>query len=224
MNDQPTPGGVDDLERVSSVLAVLAHPRRRQLVSFLSEHASPTGLRDLATAFTDFERVDTDDDESPVTSREFSSSPATASLVVSLHHVHLPKLAAHGLVEYDFDSRTVDPTPLHGDARLASLLTVVDGLGDDLNETQVRVLTSEVARTTMAILLEAETERSVSLLAADLTDLLDGSRRHHSVRLRHHLLPKLSEVGLVDYDPADSTVSIRGDAGLFDSSLSTVQP
>lgn len=39
-----------------------------------------------------------------------SSSPSRERIAIRFHHLHLPKMYAAGLVEYEYDERLVEPT------------------------------------------------------------------------------------------------------------------
>ncbi|WP_436932596.1 DUF7344 domain-containing protein [Halosimplex halobium] len=73
---------------------LLAAERRRTALEVLAERGTPVELDDLATA---------------VAAREGGETPAaTDRLAVSLHHVHLPRMADLGVLDYDpGDNRVV---------------------------------------------------------------------------------------------------------------------
>lgn len=83
----------EDLDRLFDVLA---EPRRRHVLSYLSEiEADAVGLTELIAA---------------VVSREPDPEGETdhyEAVAIDVLHVHLPKLEAPGLLEYDARSRTV---------------------------------------------------------------------------------------------------------------------
>lgn len=79
------------------VLASLASERRRIALSVLEDRDVPMARADLAREIATRE---TDEEPDP--------EPGTvADLLISLQHVHLPKLEAAGLVEYDTTDGTV---------------------------------------------------------------------------------------------------------------------
>lgn len=80
---------------------LLVHARRRQTLRVLVDRDTPLELTALADAVA--ERSDEVVDPTEV--------------AVSLHHVHLPKLAAHGVVEYDTESNRVTAFPAAGVVR-----------------------------------------------------------------------------------------------------------
>ncbi|PSP83916.1 hypothetical protein BRC83_06605 [Halobacteriales archaeon QS_1_68_17] len=78
----------EERDRVDAGLALLADVRRRELVDYLSTAGDGTiALEELAEQIGD-------DDE-------------TDRLRRSLYHRHLPKLAAHGVVEFDAERQAV---------------------------------------------------------------------------------------------------------------------
>lgn len=67
---------------------VLSNPRRRFVLACLDESSNPLALRDIAYQLAAWEN----DTEVP--------SDAVESIYVSLFHVHIPKMAEVGLIEY----------------------------------------------------------------------------------------------------------------------------
>ncbi|GAA0208559.1 DUF7344 domain-containing protein [Halobaculum roseum] len=72
---------------------VLASERRRHVLGIAAARPAPIPLEALAAAVVAREDADPADDET----REHA--------VISLHHVHLPLLDDHGVVEYDPNER-----------------------------------------------------------------------------------------------------------------------
>lgn len=101
---------VDGLS-ADAVFDLLSHRRRRLVVEHLSDGESETGLRELAGAI-DSEEMD---DE---------SAAPTDRIALTLHHVHLPRLADADLVDYDAETNTVTPT------RIQELTPFVNALDD----------------------------------------------------------------------------------------------
>lgn len=100
----------DDADPMSTVCEVLSHPVRRSLLRLLRE-TGPTTAERAAGRLTD------------AAGRPDGAGAGGDTLEVALHHVHLPKMAAAGVVEYDPASGTVAPD---GTARVAYAL--LDGL------------------------------------------------------------------------------------------------
>ena len=91
MGDRPNQGEHGD---------VLANRRRQLVLSQLQSHGSMT-LRDLA------EQIAVTDQQTEI---EALSEEAVEEIEVALHHVHAPKLADAGYVEYDDRRRLVGLT------------------------------------------------------------------------------------------------------------------
>lgn len=87
---------------VDACLGVLADGRRRLLGVLRQETTGPTTFDELARRLRE---------ERSATDRE--SAPSHDQVRPQLTHVHLPKLAAHGVVEYDPAADTVRYRP-HG--------------------------------------------------------------------------------------------------------------
>lgn len=82
------------------VLAVLAHPVRRTIVSTIGGTDS-TSLEHIASA------VEEADGEG---ASDVDASGGTDALEIDLHHRHLPKMAAAGVIEYDPRTGEVETT------------------------------------------------------------------------------------------------------------------
>ena len=79
-------------------LSLLSHQRRRSLLAVLRYYDEPLTLSDVARAIAVREETAalSELDEAYVDKIE-----------MDLHHRHLPKLAEHGMIEYDPEERTV---------------------------------------------------------------------------------------------------------------------
>lgn len=102
-------------ERTSTVHGCLTHKWRRYVLYRLQNTDRPRALADLAEDIA----VRESGDQSVETDREFAKEVG-----MKLHHIHVPKLADGGLVEYDRGDRTVGlveyPEELLGERPLAS--------------------------------------------------------------------------------------------------------
>lgn len=87
-----------DAAALDTIYSLLSDRRRRSVVAVLSDRNSPIELRELATAVTE---TASDPDDGPPN--------ATREVVTTLHHVHLPKLDAAGVIDYDSETNTVVP-------------------------------------------------------------------------------------------------------------------
>lgn len=214
MTDEQPSTVPDRADELSQMLAVLSHPRCRQVVTQLSADPAPSTLTDLVAALRAL-------DDS--TSESHTDDATSESLAISLHHVHLPKLAAAGLVEYDPTSRTLARGSRVGSGdieRASSLLTRLD---DELSDAEVRLFATPTMRATLTVLHDTVgTELSLSSVAAGLSAQFGGSDRTHAMRLRHSLLPKLVAAGVVDYDESAETVSLLRHSALYDEPSSPV--
>jgi len=76
---------------------MLANERRRSVLSVLDDQETPVTLGTIAREVADHEATlaspDTDD---------------VRKVQVSLHHVHLPKMTAFGVLEYDATTRRIE--------------------------------------------------------------------------------------------------------------------
>lgn len=100
--DADKPDGRPDDARPApeAIDALLARPRRRELVSILAEYDRRLSLAELATELAEHRRD----------SRTRERDEDETSVRCTLHHVDLPRLAEAGLIEYDHDERTITPT------------------------------------------------------------------------------------------------------------------
>lgn len=93
--DRTVSAGPDDVS-LDAVFDVLGNARRRHVLYALADAEAPVGVADVVDRLCEFEGTETDDQRGRV--------------AMSLYHVHLPKLAAADLVDFDPDRETVEPT------------------------------------------------------------------------------------------------------------------
>ncbi|MBX0294039.1 DUF7344 domain-containing protein [Haloarcula nitratireducens] len=95
----------------ADAIELLASRRRRTLLGLLVDADGAVTLGSLATAIAQTERA--------------SGLGATPShrIAVSLHHAHLPKLDAAGVVDYDRETNSVR---YRGDERIETWLAAID--------------------------------------------------------------------------------------------------
>ncbi|OIB58719.1 DUF7344 domain-containing protein [Natrialba sp. SSL1] len=74
--------------------------RRQYALAYLTQHRVPVSITDLAAYITRQER------ETPT--RPYSTEDQYERVLVDLCHVHLPKLADIGLLQYDTDTELVE--------------------------------------------------------------------------------------------------------------------
>lgn len=98
---QPTPS-VDDsvAQSLDERYRLLSVARRRVTLDILTDQSEPIELTALARLVTAFEHDCNADEVDPETRER---------VAISLHHVHLPKMDDFGVVEYDTDTREVEP-------------------------------------------------------------------------------------------------------------------
>ncbi|WP_225333998.1 winged helix-turn-helix domain-containing protein [Halomicrobium urmianum] len=105
-------------QSTEDLLEILADPRRRFVLSYLSRNESAT-LYDLSSRLAEIEDVD-------------SAADCPDSLTTQLYHVHLPKLEEAGLITYDPVNHDVEPVDLD-DERISGLLRLASE-ADDVSE------------------------------------------------------------------------------------------
>lgn len=81
---------------------LLSAERRRMVLDALATRDAPVELVDVARAVALRENDDGELDEETVDSAK-----------ISLHHVHLPKLASGGVIDYDAERNCVESSPNH---------------------------------------------------------------------------------------------------------------
>ncbi|WP_415382832.1 hypothetical protein [Halosimplex sp. TS25] len=81
----------------TELFGVLSDRRRHLSLDLLDERTTPIGLRELAMGILAREGGDPDDIE------------AVRSVEIALHHKHLPKLDALGVLDYDRDEKRIPP-------------------------------------------------------------------------------------------------------------------
>ena len=84
-----------------SVLDLCQHQHRRIVLGTLAEEQRSLTLNDLTKAVLKYNH------QTPVTE---ASEGVLTEIRLSLYHVHLPKLAAAGLIDYDPERELVEPT------------------------------------------------------------------------------------------------------------------
>lgn len=85
-------------EYKTTIYQCLSHPHRRYTLHRLHETETPLALTALADTIADWAA------ESPQSDR---SDQTTRDVQMTLHHIHLPKLADADLVRYDPDQKEV---------------------------------------------------------------------------------------------------------------------
>lgn len=195
----------------TAVLQSLSAGRRRRLLATLHERDAPVSMSELAATLA---AAECETDPAAV------STDAARSVRLSLAHVHLPKLVDHDLVAWDQSGETVTLTdnPVHDDEVFADLVETEGEEWDDV----ISCLANERRRQLLAVLGERERALDRGEVAVEVAALEAGGEPSESVvrdverDLSHVHLPKLDEVGLVDYDRDAATVAFLGHPELPD--------
>ncbi|WP_339104161.1 hypothetical protein [Haloterrigena salinisoli] len=86
---------------VDAILELLSHQRRRAVLDLLLTHDQLLTTTDIRNEIVEREQ-DTEITEIP--------SEQVMQVHISLHHVHIPKLAEEGVINYDSNRNLVEPT------------------------------------------------------------------------------------------------------------------
>lgn len=175
---------------------LLAKERRRLALDVLSGRTTPVELGELALEVATQEAEPT----SPL-------PEASTEVKNHLHHIHLPKLEEAGLVDYDPELRTVEPTEgvAGADDTAGTRSTSAHGSSDPTDELSIHVGRYFDASTSETASLD-ELSRYAATRLADSKDL---PAERVQMRLHHAVLPKLGDVGVIDYDPRTTMVRCR---------------
>jgi len=192
MSKQPLRGGDEQS-------SVLTDPRQRRVLEILEERSHPMTVRDLAVRLA-AEAADTP----PATVAE----EQRRRVRIDLYHRCLPKLEAAGWVDRRPNGVVVADSP------------PVDGeVGRELRECGgevVRALCTRPRRRDVLSIVDSAVERlTLAGLATELAECDQSAwrtdRHHNERRLRetlHHIdLPALSQLGLLNYDAVEKTVT-----------------
>lgn len=175
---------------------LLAAERRRLVHDVLSERTTPIELGQLAAEIAAQEEgFDAPPEEPPM------------DVTIDLHHCHLPKLDEAGVLDYDPESRVIKR---------------IDGpSGADERDRSGRSVDKDNAACTIALrehvtaYFDASSGETASLddlaryAATQLSDTADWPTERIRLRLHHVVLPRLADIGVIDYDPRTSTVRCR---------------
>lgn len=203
--EAPTEGG--DHREQSVVLADL---RQRWVLSILLDRDRPMPVRELGFQ---------------VAVREAGVEPSDVlglsyrPVQLDLHHRCLPKLEAVGWVER-YPEGVVADEPLSIETGGLSLPDLRDP-EDPHWEPVCALLARPLRREVVAVLADRHSV-TIDDLATELLDRRDPSRgtgprgeRRLRTELHHTDLPKLAEVGLVEYDAAERTIASRRCLSIF---------
>ena len=198
---------------LDTVFELASVQRRRHLLASLTD-----GDADVFDLDTLVEQVQTA--ESRATD---GPPPDYDTVLVALHHAHLPKLAAAGVIDYDARSQTAR---IRSHSLLANLLSTfmppdrvaeadVDGVFTVLRHRYRRVVLSHLRACQSPVPIEElaqqiaarEDDCSVSDVTAEQTERIRN-------RLIHQHLPKLADRGLINYDRQTELAASEAITGL----------
>ena len=200
-------------DQLDTLFRCLARSKRRRIVGFVFEHApDPVPQDELATMLAAWTHGKSYED---VTGEE------RQRVAGKLRHVHLPSLAAAGLVEHDTEDHTVSLTehPAFEDP------TIREIIGDDPSDSPesldafFRAIAEGRRRTCLDILSHQFGSIHVETLARELaasgrdvrpSEVPAEDADSVVTTLSHVDLPHLSDAGLVEYDADDATVAYAG--------------
>ena len=176
---------------------VLAAERRRLTVDVLAEQTTAVELGELAAVIETLEEGDDPDPEEALT-----------EVKIGLHHVHLPKLDEVGVLDYDSKSRVIKPTDAVARDVTGTPSTIAHGCSTPIDE----------LRGCVVEYFDESTGETASLddlsryAAARLADSHDWSAEQIQLWFHHAVLPKLDDVGVIDYGLRTTTVRYREDS------------
>ncbi|WP_049891470.1 DUF7344 domain-containing protein [Natronococcus amylolyticus] len=163
----------------------LRHPKRIHLLAALEN--GPHTLEELVDTIVAREPVERDE------------------IRIELVHNHLPRLADHGIIEWDGETacRTVERS-----FPIADLSELLEG-GDRVDGRTLETLVHPVRTQLYAMLAELDRAVSVETLAAELVErdidsLSEGTEAR--LALYHVHLPAMTDVGAVEFDPRSGMV------------------
>lgn len=90
--DTQESGTLAESESIDAILHLLAHSRRRDLLTCLQQHDDPLPLADVADELAVGEHG---------TDLELIPAEEVKRIYMTLYHTHIPKLVSHGVVQYN---------------------------------------------------------------------------------------------------------------------------
>lgn len=137
------------------------------------------------------------------------------TIMTSLTHSHLPKLADYGFIEYDqrigdgdADTAIVDRTSFEDDRVLLDYLTDAAEQDDDHVDAVFDALADGRRREALYVLEYEQDRRSTLIGIANHLEPDPRTRGNTMTRLHNVDLPKLQESGWVQYDPTTQKVTL----------------
>lgn len=167
----------------------LRHPRRIRVLEVLGTHRTRLPLETLTT-----EIVDREDPDGP-------TGRARYEIRTDLAHDHLPRLADHGIVDWDAETgaELVDDPPVHP-ADLSALLELC--AADDCRRL-LDALVHPVRMRIVSLFSDHDRALSVEQLASKLAECDVGPTDpdRAAIALSHSHLPRLADADVLEFDP-----------------------
>ncbi|WP_136715314.1 DUF7344 domain-containing protein [Halorientalis salina] len=108
-----------DSSRLTETFGLLTHPHRRAVLYYLTRESDVVDVATLATTIADWEGDRT----------ETSRAGDIEAIKTTLHHTHLPKLEAAGIVSTDSNRNTVELEETEGPDLFLDYTAPIDGCG-----------------------------------------------------------------------------------------------
>lgn len=140
------------------------------------------------------------------------SADYISQIQTSLHHNHLPRLDAVGLIDWNRDRGTVrlEDHPVVSSPDFNQLLMRLKHESDEIAES----IANEKRRAILGILQSKGRRLTVDMLVREIsvrysdTYLFDSTEAIR-LQLHHRHLPRFDEAGIINYDDEDGKVSLR---------------
>ena len=138
------------------------------------------------------------------------SEKALTDVKIDLHHLHLPELDEVGVIDYDPEVRVVKPNDAVARSDETGVAVGASSHGRSVPPDELRRYVGEY--------FDASGSETASLddlsryAATRFTDSDGCSAERIQLRFHHVVLPRLDDVGVIDYDPRTTTVRYRTDS------------
>lgn len=200
-------------DSLDAIFDALANRHRRRLLGVVYARAPATSTRDELAR-----RLASGEHEKPPA--QVTESERQQALI-DLHHIHLPKLDAVGLVDQDTDAETVSLAshPAFEDAGVQRIIEERARADQQELDSLFQALANSLRRTILDVLShqyqQIKTETLVREVIASEEQFseseVDAAETEARVAtLCHTHLPLLDEAGLIEYDPDEQMVVYSG--------------